>query len=76
MECTGPNSIDGIVYTERSGDDRRLGHIEGYCENLAVGEVRVALSVGNCKGYGNSDAYTGFISVSRIVVEEVPKPQI
>ena len=53
----------------------RVRHIEGYCENIHMAVVRVGFNVGNCAGYGNADAHSGWNSVSRIVVEEVPPPQ-
>ena len=56
-------------------DLHRPRHIEGVCENIAKGTVRVGFWVGNCAGYGFADAYTGWNSVSRIYVEEVPPPQ-
>ncbi|XP_078368124.1 collagen triple helix repeat-containing protein 1-like [Oculina patagonica] len=75
-ECSGPMPIDGIVYMQVSGEQPlRVRHIEGYCENIPKGRVRVGFNVGNCKSYGNADAASGWNSVSRIVVEEVPAPQ-
>ena len=75
-ECTGPLPIDGVVYLSPTGDPHRVRHVEGYCENLyIIGQVRVGFWVGNCQWYGDADAHTGWNSVSRIVVEEVPKPQ-
>lgn len=69
--------IDGIVYMQglKTLQPLRVRHIEGYCENIPRGEVRVGFNVGNCAGYGNVDAHSGWNSVSRIVVEEVPAPQ-
>ena len=52
-----------------------LRHIEGHCNNIHKGNVRVGFWIGNCASYGNADGYTGFNSVSRIFVEEVPKAQ-
>ena len=77
-ECSGPLPIDGIVYMWKgSGKNlHRVRHIEGHCNNIHEGKVRVGFSVTNCAGYsGSYDAYTGWNSVSRIFVEEVPKPQ-
>lgn len=76
-ECSGPMPIDGIVYMQglKTLQPLRVRHIEGYCENIPRGEVRVGFNVGNCAGYGNADAHSGWNSVSRIVVEEVPAPQ-
>ena len=53
----------------------RVQQIEGVCEKVHQGIVRVGFWVGNCAGYGNADATTGWNSVSRIYVEEVPPPQ-
>ena len=53
----------------------RPRHIEGVCEKILKGTVRVGFWVGNCAGFGSANAYTGWNSVSRIYVEEVPPPQ-
>ena len=53
----------------------RVRHIEGVCEKIHKGTVRVGFWVGNCAGYKSADAYTGWNSVSRMYVEEVPPPQ-
>ena len=76
-ECSGPMPIEGVLYLESSSGHQplRVRHIEGYCENIPGGVERVGLHVGNCAGYGNADAYTGWNSVSRIVIEEVSAPQ-
>ena len=78
-ECSAPEAIDGVVYM-RHGDGgkknlHRVRQIEGVCEKVAKGNVRVGFWVGNCVGYGSADAWTGWNSVSRIYVEEVPPPQ-
>ncbi|XP_028409522.1 collagen triple helix repeat-containing protein 1-like [Dendronephthya gigantea] len=77
IECKNPMAIDGIFYMARGlkRDILRHRHIEGYCNKLPKGKVRVGFWVGNCKGYKNADAYSGWNSVSRIVIEEVPPPQ-
>ncbi|XP_068717753.1 collagen triple helix repeat-containing protein 1-like [Montipora capricornis] len=76
VECSAPLPIDGVVYLRLAGQDtHRVRHIEGHCNNIPKGKVRVGFWVGNCPGYGNADAHTGWNSVSRIFVEEVPKPQ-
>ena len=69
--------IDGVIYmhTLKGKQPIRVRHIEGYCENIPKGTVRVGFNVGNCAGYGDADAYSGWNSVSRIVVEEVPALQ-
>ena len=69
--------IDGLIYIHGVAglDPLRVRHIEGYCQNIPKGGVRVGINVGNCAGYGNADAHSGWNSVSRIVIEEVPAPQ-
>lgn len=78
-ECSAPAAIDGIVYMIHGDGGKknlhRVRQIEGVCEKVPPGIVRVGFWVGNCKGVGNADAYTGWNSVSRIYVEEVPAPQ-
>ena len=78
-ECSTPGAIDGVVYMiyghGRKKDLHRPRHIEGVCEKIHKGTVRVGFWVGNCAGYGSANAYTGWNSVSRIYVEEVPPPQ-
>ena len=77
-ECSPPLPIDGVVHLGQVStrqDPHQVRHIEGHCNNIHKGRVRVGFWVGNCPGYGNSDAYTGWTSVSRIFVEEVPKAQ-
>ncbi|KAK2574040.1 Collagen triple helix repeat-containing protein 1 [Acropora cervicornis] len=78
-ECSAPAAIDGIVYMVYGNSGKknlhRVRQIEGVCEKVHKGMVRVGFWVGNCKGYGTADAHTGWNSVSRIYVEEVPPPQ-
>ena len=77
-ECSAPLPIDGVVYiNDKAKDPHRVRHIEGFCNKVHKGKVRVGSWVGKCHGYshGNYDAYTGYHSVSRIFVEEVPKAQ-
>lgn len=69
--------IDGLIYIRGESDVEplRVRHIEGYCQNIPKGRVRVGINVGNCARHDNADAHSGWNSVSRIVVEEVPAPQ-
>ena len=54
----------------------RVNNIEGHCNNIHQGKVRVGFSLTNCAGFsGSYDAYTGYNTVSRIFIEEVPKSQ-
>ena len=77
-ECSGPMTIEAIVYNYRSNaNDYLFRHrsFEGYCENIPQGGVRVELWVGQCTGVTLGDAWTGWNSVSRIMIEEVSRPQ-
>ncbi|KAL9975740.1 hypothetical protein ACROYT_G012933 [Oculina patagonica] len=77
-ECAAPLSIEGVVYlgAVKSQNPHRVRHIEGHCNNIHKGKVRVGFWVANCAGFrGHYDAATGWESVSRVFVEEVPKPQ-
>ena len=74
-------TIEAVVYNvwPSSARDSRLLHhrsFEGYCENIPQGSVRVELWVGSCpSGYTLGDAYTGWKSVSRMMIKEVSRPQ-
>jgi len=77
-ECSAPLPIDGTVYLGSLGktqDPIRVRHIEGHCNDIHKGKVRVGFWVGNCGNKGDANAHTGWISVSRIFIEEVPKAQ-
>ena len=45
--------IDGAVYlgAVASQDPHRVRHIEGHCNNIPKGNVRMGFRVGNCRGY-------------------------
>ena len=79
-ECSGPMTIKAVVYNSwpsSAGNPSLLHHrsFEGYCENIPQGTVRVELWVGQCPGNPLGNAYTGWSSVSRIMIEEVSRPQ-
>ena len=75
-ECTVPATIEGIVYvTSTQVNPHRHRHIEGYCNQVPKGHIRVGFWIGKCENYDLGDGYTGYISMSRIVIEEVPPPQ-
>ena len=72
-------TIDAAVYNWLPSGNFDLYHhrsFEGYCENISQGAVRVELWVGQCSGgYTQGNARTGWNSVSRIMIEEVSRPQ-
>ena len=77
-ECSGPMTIEAVVYNSRLSRDPNLLHhrsFEGYCQNIPQDAVRVELWVGQCGSYTLGNANTGWISVSRIMIEEVSRLQ-
>ena len=77
-ECSSPGTIDGAFYihTGRNHNLHRHRHIEGHCNNIQKGKVRVGFSVGKCvTGHKLADADTGWQSMNRIFIEEVAKAQ-
>ena len=77
-ECSAPGPIEGAVYMNRGQDQdlHRHRHIEGHYNNIHKGKVRVGFWVGDCKtGHTLADAYTGWATLSRIFIQEVPKAQ-
>lgn len=80
-ECKGPSAIDGLVLIYRNNGKtdsniHKTTYIGGYCQGISAGTVRVGINVGDCAGKkSGSDAYTGWNSVTRIMIEEVPPPQ-
>lgn len=47
--------------------------VEGICEGVPAGLVDVGIWVGTCADYPKGDASTGWNSVSRVIIEELPK---
>ena len=61
---------------EKNHNLHRHRHIEGHCNNIQKGKVRVAFWVGKCvTGYQLADAVSGWHSMNRIFIEEVAKAQ-
>ena len=77
-ECSSPGTIDGEFYMQigRNQNLHRHRHIEGHCKNIQKGKVRVGFWVGKCVAVKKlADAHTGWYSMNRIFIEEVPKAQ-
>jgi hypothetical protein len=78
-ECQYPTPIDGVVYMRKGTGSRdknlhRPRVIRGACKFNHKGRVNIALNVGNCPGYKNADAYTGWNSSTNIYIEEMDAP--
>ena len=72
-------TIEAVVYNwwpSESPSLYRHRSFEGYCENIPQGRATVELWVGQCpNGHTLGNAYTGWNSVSRIMIEEVSRAQ-
>ena len=81
MECRKPLAIDGLMHIhvnhgKTDSNIHKTTQIAGFCEGIAKGTVRVGINVGDCVGKkSGSDAFTGWNSVTRIMIEEVPPTQ-
>ena len=76
-ECTQPATIEGIVFVASNHESPyRHRHIEGYCNQLPKGHIRVGVWIGKCGTRSLGDGTSGWNSMSRIVIEEVPPPQV
>ncbi|XP_062501278.1 collagen triple helix repeat-containing protein 1-like isoform X2 [Corticium candelabrum] len=58
-------------------DPHRHRQIEGYCENIPAGQVTIGFNIGICNKWTSTtyDGATGWRSVSRIMIAEVPPSQ-
>ncbi|XP_062512379.1 collagen triple helix repeat-containing protein 1-like [Corticium candelabrum] len=77
-ECSGPMTIEGIVYGSPAKENpARHRQIEGYCENIPAGQITIGFNIGNCNKWRSTlyDGHTGWKSVSRIMIAEVPPSQ-
>ncbi|XP_061919627.1 collagen triple helix repeat-containing protein 1 isoform X3 [Entelurus aequoreus] len=79
-ECTAPLPIESIIYLDQGSPElnstiniHRTSSVEGLCEGVKAGLVDVAVWVGTCADYPRGDASTGWNSVSRVIIEELPK---
>ncbi|XP_013387245.1 collagen triple helix repeat-containing protein 1-like [Lingula anatina] len=72
-ECDSPTFIDGQFYSSHTYNVHQHSTIEGICENLAAGEVVIGFHVGQCRNRASetANAYTGWASATRIIVEEI-----
>ena len=77
VECRRPLAIDGLMHIASNHgrtdtNIHKVTQIGGYCEGIPKGTARVGFNVGSCVGSKAADAYTGWNSVARIMIEEVP----
>ena len=69
-------TIEGMVFGYPANDNpHHHTQIEGYCENIPAGQVTIRFYIGKCRRYSTYDGNTGWRSVSRIMIAEVPPSQ-
>ncbi|XP_077985048.1 collagen triple helix repeat-containing protein 1-like [Glandiceps talaboti] len=72
-ECNNPLPIDTVIHTHNSHNMHFGSSVEGLCFGIPAGRVDVEFRLATgCHGYPAADAYTGWASVSRMIIEEVP----
>ncbi|XP_077990064.1 collagen triple helix repeat-containing protein 1-like [Glandiceps talaboti] len=72
VECLKPFAIDSVIHTHTGVNIHRSTSVEGICFGIPAGRVDVEFRVGTCStGHAMGDAYTGWASVSRVIVEEI-----
>ena len=75
-ECTKPATIEGVVYVlSTTLNPYCHRHIEGYCNQVPKGHIRVGFWIGKCEGMSLGNGDTDWSSMPRIVIEEVSPPQ-
>lgn len=71
-ECSSPGSIAvQILSNDENDNHHRPAAIEGICEGIPQGPVKVTLNIGGCAGHTTADGDTGWAYSARIVLEEV-----
>lgn len=83
-ECADPGPVDAAIWQDLTTgplaqpfDLRRPGTVAGICRGgeagwLSPGEHTIGLSVGQCDGLESFSVLTGYNSVSRFIIEEIP----
>nr|XP_039249022.1 collagen triple helix repeat-containing protein 1-like [Styela clava] len=75
-ECTTPQPIDGLIFVDDNNSTiniHRSMSVVGVCSDIPSGAVDVGFWIGTCEGeYSLGKQRTGWNSVSRIIVEEIP----
>ncbi|XP_070558713.1 collagen triple helix repeat-containing protein 1-like [Ptychodera flava] len=71
-ECSDPFPIDTVLHVHNSYNMHFGTSVEGLCYGIGAGRVDVEFRVARACDGRAADAYTGWHSVSRIIIEEVP----
>lgn len=75
QDCASPAAIDTLIYANGNVNRHVPGTIDGFCDNIPKGSVTVSLVIGKCPQVNTGDGYTGYDTVSRFIIEEVPELQ-
>ena len=71
QECRDPATIDTQIYATGSVNRHSPKTLDGLCNNIPKGDVTVGISITACSGSTPGNAYTGWYSVSRFIIEEM-----
>ncbi|XP_070558762.1 collagen triple helix repeat-containing protein 1-like [Ptychodera flava] len=72
IECKDPVAIDSAVSSTSDENRHRVTSIEGLCYGIPSGRVNVEFRLSGCPDVSpGGEAYTGWNSASRILVEEM-----
>ncbi|XP_014664743.1 PREDICTED: collagen triple helix repeat-containing protein 1-like [Priapulus caudatus] len=74
-ECQSPARIDAQMYSSQQGLNMHIPSIvEGICYELPTGRADIQFNVGACRNpaHKHGDSSTGWDSVSRMIIEEIP----
>ena len=76
-DCTGFEKIMTSIYSATDFDVFEPTTVSGICYEaggipIEAQQHLVTFEVGNCEGSRIADAATGFLSTSRLIVEELP----
>ncbi|XP_070558764.1 collagen triple helix repeat-containing protein 1-like [Ptychodera flava] len=71
-QCSNPVPIDSAIYSDSNKNRHRVTSIEGLCFGIPSGRVNVEFRLSGCPdSSSNGQAYTGWNSASRIILEEI-----
>ena len=76
-ECSGPMTIEAAVWTGHQGTliCCIIGHLKDTVKTFHKAQLEWNYGWEGNSGHALGDAYTGWESVSRIMIEEVSRPQ-
>ncbi len=79
QECSDPGPIDMVLFQTGNYHIVRTSQVTGVCREaggsvLGAGAKRIQFQLMECPGFRGLvyDAYTGWNSLSKVIIEEVP----